>query len=111
MHVSSYSSSFFLFMIRPPPRSTLFPYTTLFRSVRAQPALRPARFHSVPETVQCRCGHDVLSSAGGPGCGPERFHEIARSEEHTSELQSHSDLVCRLLLEKKKKKRNNNKAM
>src|SRR6478672_12156354 len=70
---------FFFLMIRRPPRSTLFPYTTLFRST-AQPPSRPGR-------------------TGGPaGC------QRRRSEEHTSELQSRSDLVCRLLLEKKKKK-------
>src|SRR2546428_9328760 len=65
-------------MIRRPPRSTLFPYTTLFRSRPSQPALRP---------TSPRCRHPVRP----------------RSEEHTSELQSRSDLVCRLLLEKKKK--------
>src|SRR5260370_17568400 len=73
---------FFFLMIRRPPRSTLFPYTTLFRSLRA-----PAR----PQ------------GAGGPG-GPPRLPD--RSEEHTSELQSHLNLVCRLLLEKKKTNRN-----
>src|SRR5438132_6387611 len=67
-------------MIRPPPRSTLFPYTTLFRSTDP-----PGRS---PDGV------------GNPPAGPAR---VGRSEEHTSELQSHSDLVCRLLLEKKKK--------
>src|SRR5260221_1125794 len=76
------SSSFFFLMIRRPPRSTLFPYTTLFRSVRrACPAAAGRRAHP-----GCRAG----AAAG------------RRSEEHTSELQSHSDLVCRLLLEKKK---------
>src|SRR5215468_9963883 len=67
-------------MIRRPPRSTLFPYTTLFRSVR----------HLAPR----------------PSASPELRPDDARSrsEEHTSELQSHHDLVCRLLLEKKKKK-------
>src|SRR6266853_4996891 len=80
--------NFFFLMIRRPPRSTLFPYTTLFRS-------RPA---------------------AGRGCGPAPSHARrslarrgsraaagSRSEEHTSELQSQSNLVCRLLLEKKKK--------
>src|SRR5438067_7028415 len=77
---------FFFLMIRRPPRSTLFPYTTLFRSVAAvgQDAVRGAQV--------------VLVGQGG-GEGAER-----RSEEHTSELQSRFDLVCRLLLEKKKKK-------
>src|SRR5436190_2734106 len=73
-------------MIRRPPRSTLFPYTTLFRS---------------REFAQSRC-----DLAPGLGTGTARIAEDrARSEEHTSELQSHSDLVCRLLLEKKKKKK------
>src|SRR5690349_22285914 len=70
---------FFFLMIRPPPRSTLFPYTTLFRSKRRQlSALRVG--------------------IAGPCLGPRS----PRSEEHTSELQSRRDLVCRLLLEKKK---------
>src|SRR5260370_20249575 len=85
-------------MIRRPPRSTLFPYTTLFRSL---PGLRPRRA-SVPGLR----GRDP-GSAPGPALQlllrdlPE---EVRRSEEHTSELQSHLNLVCRLLLEKKKKK-------
>src|SRR5260221_8392768 len=73
-------------MIRRPPRSTLFPYTTLFRSL-AERALVP------DEYVR------PLHSLGDRGSRGGR----QRSEEHTSELQSHSDLVCRLLLEKKKK--------
>src|SRR5437588_7049253 len=77
---------FFFLMIRRPPRSTLFPYTTLFRS----PAIcRRARGHGRQDSIW-----------SGPG--------QCRSEEHTSELQSHSDLVCRLLLEKKKKKKKKN---
>src|SRR5476651_2810329 len=74
---------FFFLMIRRPPRSTLFPYTTLFRSARA--AGRPS----------CRCRR----------CGCRR----GRSEEHTSELQSRQYLVCRLLLEKKKKQKQTTK--
>src|SRR5476649_787665 len=73
-------SFFFFLMIRRPPRSTLFPYTTLFRSSAAPLALK------------------VVNRKREQGPQPRR-----RSEEHTSELQSHSDLVCRLLLEKKKK--------
>src|SRR6266536_5638901 len=76
---------FFFLMIRRPPRSTLFPYTTLFRSARWSPRRWPSSW-TAPTPV--------------------------RSEEHTSELQSRVDLVCRLLLEKKKKKpntRQNNK--
>src|SRR5437588_5522096 len=76
-------------MIRRPPRSTLFPYTTLFRSALSSGV-------DVPD------GH----RRGGCGCeGGGARHPRSRSEEHTSELQSHSDLVCRLLLEKKKKKK------
>src|SRR5436190_18099333 len=71
-------------MIRRPPRSTLFPYTTLFRS-----SWRRCRKRRSPASWRVRF--------------PSRWHP-PRSEEHTSELQSHSDLVCRLLLEKKKKK-------
>src|SRR2546430_3159379 len=81
-------------MIRRPPRSTLFPYTTLFRS-RPRRARRDPRFPAALE-VTAR----VAIAAGDPGgIGPEIS---LRSEEHTSELQSQSNLVCRLLLEKKK---------
>src|SRR5438034_7441095 len=73
-------------MIRRPPRSTLFPYTTLFRS---------------PETLTRRTITAVRWVA--PYGFPDSTMVATRSEEHTSELQSHSDLVCRLLLEKKKK--------
>src|SRR5438034_6545036 len=76
-------------MFRRPPRSTLFPYTTLFRS----------GLHSAPKDP---------STYKDRGSSPWRF-EAERSEEHTSELQSHSDLVCRLLLEKKKKENRANK--
>src|SRR5260370_13091139 len=72
-------------MIRRPPRSTLFPYTTLFRSVRA--------VRDIADVVQ---GHAV------PLHGRRGQDRHVRSEEHTSELQSHLNLVCRLLLEKKK---------
>src|SRR6266487_5875459 len=86
MLLSFFATSFFFFflMIRRPPRSTLFPYTTLFRSRCA----RPPMSLSACERSRCR---------QGPGC------RSARSEEHTSELQSPVHLVCRLLLEKKKK--------
>src|SRR5690349_22892332 len=81
---------FFFLMIRRPPRSTLFPYTTLFRSTAGDP--RPARW------LEDHQGVDRLSlgQARAAGLLPDR------SEEHTSELQSRRDLVCRLLLEKKK---------
>src|SRR2546427_9166307 len=82
-------------MIRRPPRSTLFPYTTLFRS-RAAGRGRPRGPPHGPE-------HGGQVHAAAPG----RAVRVARSEEHTSELQSQSNLVCRLLLEKKKKDRPN----
>src|SRR5437588_8213410 len=80
-------------MLRRPPRSTLFPYTTLFRSV-----LNPGQ--PIVTIVD-------LSDTWARAAIPETYADqigIGRSEEHTSELQSHSDLVCRLLLEKKKKR-------
>src|SRR6266568_5468464 len=91
MDIFVFSLLFFFLMIRRPPRSTLFPYTTLFRSRRGR------------------------STAPGVGPGPPPPHPVpplpgaARSEEHTSELQSQFHLVCRLLLEKKKKKKKNKK--
>src|SRR2546421_9546569 len=81
-------------MIRRPPRSTLFPYTTLFRSPRLQGKGRVAEVE-VPLTPE---HGDPALIAGQGGVAV-----LWRSEEHTSELQSRSDLVCRLLLEKKKK--------
>src|SRR5438309_8622111 len=86
-------------MIRRPPRSTLFPYTTLFRSVREQ--RRPVRHerHVVPHAV----GDGAAEGEVGVACPEGVWHH--RSEEHTSELQSQFHLVCRLLLEKKKKKK------
>src|SRR2546430_13730573 len=93
-------------MIRRPPRSTLFPYTTLFRSPGSasgsaaaasplpSPSLSGQRENSGEGTEACTCGSDSRSRPVGT--------DGARSEEHTSELQSQSNLVCRLLLEKKK---------
>src|SRR2546426_4437619 len=92
---------FFFLMIRPPPRSTLFPYTTLFRSrytVAASPPL-PARWRTRKPVA-------VVSKASERSTlprGPRTVRRRVRSEEHTSELQSPCNLVCRLLLEKKKK--------
>src|SRR5438034_3537186 len=97
-----YLSCFFL-MIRRPPRSTLFPYTTLFRSRTG--AGRSGR-HLQHRSVVCERHH--RSGAEDRHPRTERPGPLRRSEEHTSELQSHSDLVCRLLLEKKKKKKTNN---
>src|SRR5690242_21261775 len=89
-------------MLRRPPRSTLFPYTTLFRSQRAMAISRR---------------HDPAAGGAAEGgllpaadCALHDRRQLAhdgRSEEHTSELQSHVNLVCRLLLEKKKKKQKN----
>src|SRR2546430_12568732 len=83
---------FFFLMIRRPPRSTLFPYTTLFRS-----ALRERHRQALDGYVG-----EVLAEPP-PALASVQRHVDARSEEHTSELQSQSNLVCRLLLEKKKK--------
>src|SRR5437588_6053273 len=82
-------------MIRLPPRSTLFPYTTLFRSER-MPVHAPVR-------VTHRKRIEAMGGVEAEGVS-EFDDRRTRSEEHTSELQSHSDLVCRLLLEKKKKR-------
>src|SRR2546425_8295547 len=84
-------------MIRRPPRSTLFPYTTLFRSQLAQPGLDDVGGLCLP-----RGGEDLAEAEEADGIG---VVPVARSEEHTSELQSLAYLVCRLLLEKKKKKK------
>src|SRR2546422_8363664 len=84
-------------MIRRPPRSTLFPYTTLFRSCfeGASPSARPA--------TRARSAPPAPHSRAPARCCDTRL-QCSRSEEHTSELQSRLHLVCRLLLEKKKKK-------
>src|SRR2546430_6180781 len=85
-------------MIRRPPRSTLFPYTTLFRSDEERfPAERFGHPFFVWRSPSCNLWRKA------PLRSPKRFHVSGRSEEHTSELQSQSNLVCRLLLEKKKK--------
>src|SRR5260221_1744631 len=82
-------------MIRRPPRSTLFPYTTLFRSVyRVSP----------PQAKERQRRYLFLGGESVVLVGTSIFRRDLRSEEHTSELQSHSDLVCRLLLEKKEMK-------
>src|SRR5687768_18005828 len=96
-------------MIRRPPRSTLFPYTTLFRSSSISWGMSPC--------IICSASASVYKAVNPRGCflagGDNLLHEscvavlIIRSEEHTSELQSRLHLVCRLLLEKKKKKKKN----
>src|SRR3712207_8342115 len=92
--------SFFFLMIRRPPRSTLFPYTTLFRS--RSPSTRTSAPRSASATDRCTASHSHrsrrrLTSTDVSAARPSR----PRSEEHTSELQSRQYLVCRLLLEKK----------
>src|SRR5437588_7212094 len=95
-------------MIRRPPRSTLFPYTTLFRSVSAIVPVDPDGLELVTAAkalLEDRAREDVAQLRLDDS---SRARE--RSEEHTSELQSHSDLVCRLLLEKKKTQTTDNRA-
>src|SRR5205809_4681224 len=90
---------FFFLLIRLPPCSTLFPYTTLFRSVLAG---RIAPVNTIGASASCRTSHSIaVSSSVSVPC----VTTTPRSEEHTSELQSRLHLVCRLLLEKKKKKK------
>src|SRR5690606_40321920 len=102
------SSSFFFSLIRRPPRSTLFPYTTLFRSAPA-PALESGRVGKLfPKGLTfdpLGTLFFVVLAVFRPLSGDA---EEKRSEEHTSELQSRENLVCRLLLEKKKKKKKTN---
>src|SRR5260221_6748652 len=96
-------------MIRRPPRSTLFPYTTLFRSPMRSCLLLKQQglsYREISQTLSIRetsVGSLVARGRKEKVCEISRYD--SRSEEHTSELQSHSDLVCRLLLEKKKKMR------
>src|SRR5256885_6204918 len=93
-------------MIRRPPRSTLFPYTTLFRSELAHITV----LHTVPTLLALLTGPILglrVINLGGEACPQalaERWAGRSRSEEHTSELQSPCNLVCRLLLEKKNKR-------
>src|SRR2546426_6469183 len=90
-------------MIRRPPRSTLFPYTTLFRSLRHRRS-KATTARSVSRFVcsACCCCCSGSPSPGGSSGSLSRSPRHPRSEEHTSELQSPCNLVCRLLLEKKK---------
>src|SRR2546430_9068713 len=87
-------------MIRRPPRSTLFPYTTLFRSVGINRDLRRGIERVRPEKTSRRA-LDLKRLRPDAVFGDKEHESAARSEEHTSELQSQSNLVCRLLLEKK----------
>src|SRR4051812_49887394 len=99
-------------MIRRPPRSTLFPYTTLFRSMQLSPRHVPDTIQAVPAIPRTLTGKKLEAPVkrilrGAPADAVASRGALAepeaRSEEHTSELQSHVNLVCRLLLEKKKK--------
>src|SRR2546421_3146051 len=94
-------------MIRRPPRSTLFPYTTLFRSRDVANRRRDDVGQHAARRLAHRAHHGAAVEGHGHRAGDEPEHQDEdgqerRSEEHTSELQSRSDLVCRLLLEKKK---------
>src|SRR5258705_8287964 len=89
-------------MIRRPPRSTLFPYTTLFRSMSETPDIRNVVREKYGAIAEGRKSEGVGCCGSDCGCGEGA---VLRSEEHTSELQSLRHLVCRLLLEKKKKNR------
>src|SRR2546425_8924907 len=94
-------------MIRRPPRSTLFPYTTLFRSMPEALPLRKRGSSTVKRNASMRTGNHAPPGTSDPGRPAREMlapQQIRRSEEHTSELQSLAYLVCRLLLEKKKKK-------
>src|SRR5206468_10598976 len=110
LSMSSYITTllFFFLTLRPPPSSTLFPYTTLFRSVLS----RRLRAGTMAEQIVGvgPVGNDVDAACASDRnqLRPELCLAEVRSEEHTSELQSRSDLVCRLLLEKKKKKSKSN---
>src|SRR2546427_9409117 len=91
-------------MIRRPPRSTLFPYTTLFRSPPAEVEHVAGPHHPLGDALDFGgLREHSLDQVGELGERPHDFPSLERSEEHTSELQSQSNLVCRLLLEKKKK--------
>src|SRR2546428_7274460 len=90
-------------MIRRPPRSTLFPYTTLFRSTTTVSAIKRRGGRRSWAASNSDAGSEAKTRNRGPQVNPpyHAHHDPYRSEEHTSELQSRSDLVCRLLLEKK----------
>src|SRR2546430_13515087 len=103
--------SFFFLMIRPPPRSTLFPYTTLFRSQRVPTDGGPTPEADPVTVTEAAADSTPLFAEPRPRVSAslsddaQLISACRRSEEHTSELQSQSNLVCRLLLEKKKKLR------
>src|SRR5258707_10270118 len=93
---------FFFLMIRRPPRSTLFPYTTLFRSVKTGVILSAYLIRRASMPSRLPDGISLRSWKYSASTTSKEFGWVMRSEEHTSELQSRQYLVCRLLLEKKK---------
>src|SRR5256885_17084636 len=99
MCVCDLSAAFFFLMIRRPPRSTLFPYTTLFRSPQPGPV---EHGQALPRKMDAGPDGPATAVARAAGRGAALCQAHSRSEEHTSELQSPCNLVCRLLLEKKK---------
>src|SRR5258707_2501503 len=98
---AGFDPTFFFLMIRRPPRSTLFPYTTLFRSAKQDRAERELLHFDVFRNERSMCAH-WFNRMMIPPLTVSRACSKGRSEEHTSELQSRQYLVCRLLLEKKK---------
>src|SRR5258707_3349954 len=96
-------------MIRRPPRSTLFPYTTLFRSEKIRPHQMAVRAIAMNAIVRARClaWTTAFTDRGAWRAKAHSLRRQSRSEEHTSELQSRQYLVCRLLLEKKKNQNTN----
>src|SRR3712207_7030726 len=102
-----FTSCFFFLMIRRPPRSTLFPYTTLFRSHRTPTTEANAADN---RSGSCR-GAPSGSATGASSSSAPQLRTASRSEEHTSELQSRQYLVCRLLLEKKKNTHNTSNSL
>src|SRR2546422_8288645 len=95
-------------MIRRPPRSTLFPYTTLFRSASVRFLRKRTRLRAVRDACCCSKNTKSKALAKAERLSSSASIQLVRSEEHTSELQSRLHLVCRLLLEKKKKRQSRN---
>src|SRR5204863_9344229 len=101
VYFHNYSSYFFFFSLPPPPRSTLFPYTTLFRSPNTQLSVYQ-NFRFAPDSMLHFGGCTVDNAATVVLGGGSALRVDGRSEEHTSELQSRRDIVCRLLLDEKR---------
>src|SRR2546430_2805177 len=102
VHAARHLFFFFFLMIRRPPRSTLFPYTTLFRSIEHSTA-SGIEVAMMSVLRQLPRKSRIISAVRQAAISASRITPEIRSEEHTSELQSQSNLVCRLLLEKKKR--------